>query len=244
MYTPGRIVLGMFLMAAFFGCQRAEMDMGDSQGLEVDASRLPMTSTDSDMAIFSDSTSRSLGTATSSIELFKEDDRGLLNVILIQNFRLGTMYDTLVVDSRTLRPIRYRNELTGFQTVKVDYSPDGRVTGQVIRDTTETAIDTTMTGVFFDAAGFQALIPALPLGDGYEVEIPVYNYQSGAATVKVKVVGSDSIEYEGEPRDIWLVAYSPNPNTTAMLSIDKSSGSILLAESDLGGGRTYRSIAN
>ncbi|MDA1029401.1 MAG: hypothetical protein O3B41_10170 [Bacteroidetes bacterium] len=163
----------------------------------------------------------------------------MIEMIMIQEMGMGTMFDTLWVEESTFRPIRYRNVMAGTQAIKLDYGADGHITGSFQRDSISTKIDTTVTELLYDAGGFQGIIAALPLAEGFEAEIPIFNYLTGKGVASVKVLDSGVADINGKRFEVWVVGYSLGGGLVAFLSIDKLSGQVLRSETEMDTGKHF-----
>ncbi len=233
--------LSIVLFATFvIGCQQGPTStLTNNLTFEFNSESLPDGRLESDMVFVVDSVFRSVGTSTAEVKRFTEKRTKMIELIMIQAMGMGTMYDTLWVEEATFRPIRYRNVMAGSQSIKLDYGIDGHITGSFHRDSLTTQIDTTVTEILYDAGGFQGIIPALPLADGFEADIPVYNYLTGKGVASVKVLDSGIVELNGQSHNVWVVGYSPGGGLVAILSIDKDSGQLLRSETEMGPGRHF-----
>jgi hypothetical protein len=207
--------------------------------LAFDPSRIPLGSSTSDLSMTRDSQVSTLGEAFHTAERVTVNGRDALRLVLEQRMSMGSMFDTLDVDAATLQPIRYRNEFGAFQSIDLDYARGGRITGAVTRSGQTVPIDTTVAGVFYDAADFQPLVPALPLAEGYFARIPVFSYDFGVDTLSVRVAGLGSVAYQGTDRPVWLVEYTAPGGTVATLSIDRETGHLLRTEAVVAQGAVF-----
>jgi len=203
---------------------------------------LRMESSTSDMTILSGDNRTDLGTARTEASSVSLEGRRVIQFVLVQELRQGTMFDTLWVDAGTLLPVRYRNTFGDLQSIRMEYGNDGHIASEVVRSGTVTGIDTTITGPHLDAAEFPMLIPALPLADDYAAEIPVVHYEDGTKTYSVRVIGSDQVPREEGTRDVWIVE-NDSGVSVARYFIDKKTREVLKVTAEVGPGRTYEQVA-
>jgi hypothetical protein len=231
----------LMVVLLVIGC-RANADQQNSSSSaspEFNSDTLPTGSFESEMIMVADSAQSAMGVSTASASKIVEGERELMELVLVQEMGRGTMFDSLWVDALTMRPVRYRNVMPGFQSIKVDYGPDGHITGLFTRAQTELRIDTVTTEVLYDGGGFQGMIAALPLSEGFEAEIPVFNYATGRGTVHITVLGTQIIDSRGEKVPTWKVAYRPGGGLVAHLFIDQNSRHIIRSEAEVSPGRTF-----
>lgn len=234
------ITLLVPIVTMVIGCQRGPTSsLTNDLPFKFNAASIANGKLESDMTFVADSISRTVGLSTSEVKRVTQDGIKMLEMVMIQQMGMGTMFDTLWVEESTFRPIRYRNVMAGTQAIKLNYGADGHITGSFQRDSISTEIDTTVTELLYDAGGFQGIIAALPLEAGFEADIPVFNYLAGKSTANVKVLDSGVMVINGKTFDVWVVGYSPGGGLVAFLSIDKESGQVLRSETEMDAGKHF-----
>ena len=226
------------------GCTTAS-DSGNMSSVApfgMDGSRLYTGTTVFDMVIVSGEEISPVGTATTNITAVDLDGTAALQLVLVQDLTMGTMYDTLFVNQSTLLPIRYRNEMGDMQIIDMRYGKNGKVVSTVTRGEMVTGIDTTITDPRLDAAEFSMLIPALPLELGYSAVIPTTHYELGAQHQALRVSREGVIDYQNGQRAVWIVEVE-NAQSKMRTFIDKENGMILQTVADLGPGRYFEQKA-
>ena len=123
---------------------------------------------------------------------------------------MGATSDRVVLDADSLRP-RSRSATQGPATVEVDYG-DGRVTGSIRAGAQEIPIDQELEApVFGDQAALDAVIAALPLGEGYSTTLRTFEVgmQQRTRIWSVTVEGGETAEVPAGSFETYRVTVEP-----------------------------------
>jgi hypothetical protein len=119
---------------------------------------------------------------------------------------MAASVDTFVVALATLAPLSQRTH----EERAVALDNDGRhVSGTIAEGQASGRVDVTVaTPVFYDHS-MDLVLGALPLVEGYEADLPVYDDEAGAVAWRhLRVAGTDRLPGEGELVDAWRVETS------------------------------------
>ena len=137
----------------------------------------------------------------------------------------STAVDSLVMDSRTLRPLREsRHNVMGV--LHLTYSASGARGLIEPSGGSPRMFDTTFTAPVFASASVDAVARALPLDSGYTSKLDLYYpfpAPLGVRRVEVSVVGSERVpDQAGRQVECWVV-HVTTPGAFTRFWIDKSS---------------------
>lgn len=150
---------------------------------------------------------REIGTLRQEIAVIREKGQpALRRVNAINSPMMGTRTDTVIMHRTTLAPISHRSS-DMRRAIALDFRGDsirGSMTpaggaAQPIAYRSEPAL--------FDAAASDLVLRALPLTEGYAVELPVYLHEGGGKnTMAARVVGSETVTGpDGRVTEAWKV---------------------------------------
>jgi len=126
--------------------------------------------------------------------------------MLVDHVRMpmGESSDTVWVDRRTLRPIR--RAARGMGTLVLTYADD-RITGRMQSPMGAMAIDKELDApVVGDGGAFDLYVAGLPLAEGYEATLRVFNpQQQEVRPVKLQVTGTQTVETPAGTFEVYVV---------------------------------------
>ncbi len=168
----------------------------------------------------------------------------------------GKSLDTLIIRSRSLAPLSFSHRTPrviarwtysgSFVAGTFDDSsrPEVRVpVGEfIVPGSSRQRIAAQLFNEPFDGAALELLVPHLPLREGYEVAVPIFDL-SGERFVLLSVTGSESLDREGEKTDCWVVQSGTGADGPATLYwIGKDSRIMLRSTVSFPGGMEIVSI--
>ena len=137
----------------------------------------------------------------------------------------STAVDSLVMDSRTLRPLR-ESRHNALGVLHLTYSASGARGLIEPSDGSPRMVDTTFTAPVFASASVDAVVSALPLDSGYTSQMDLYYpfpAPFGVRRVEASVVGSEWVrDQSGREVECWVVNVTM-PGTPTRSWIDKAS---------------------
>lgn len=146
------------------------------------------------------------GQVRQSVRRASENGHEVIRVLVHQRGLGGfDMRDSFVLDAKTLRPIRFRNERSSAVHVTLDYT-DTRVSGsKKEKDGTSTPVDVALSQPVWEGNLFGVTFAALPLAPGGEYRVPSYQYDKGLGEFTVRVKGTQSVDTPDGPVDAWVL---------------------------------------
>jgi dipeptidyl aminopeptidase/acylaminoacyl peptidase len=166
----------------------------------------------------------------------KSDDNGKEVVVVvdeISGMMAGT--DTLIVDAKTLLPIK-RIANQGMSKINVTFSSD-KIEGSIQAGPQNLPLNVSLDSpVLSDGAGADIAIATLPLNDGYNAQIDKFDLMSAkVATSIVNVVGLETLEINGDSMEVYKVEVTPTEDggTTKTLWFSKDDKMLVKTEQDL-----------
>lgn len=148
-----------------------------------------------------------VGTETQTVHATEVNGQPALRIVeVLQSPVLGVSTDTLVVLQKTLAPLHHRSQ-NARRALVLDF--DGaRVTGSLTpAGGAAQPVQATLDGAVFDANALELVLRALPLREGYAVNIPAYLHEAGGKVwVKARVTGSEHVDAGGGAHaEAWVV---------------------------------------
>jgi len=181
-----------------------------------------------------DTISHELGEVTTNIQQHGE------KLILITHVNMPqlteTWVDSTIVKLKNLAPL-YHSSYNQNRDMVIHF--EDRVTGYYNDKKTgeRTELDQEPTISFFDSNSYPQLIRWLPLEEGYEQVISIFDFnpnaQTGAITATIKAVDSEVMEIDGQSKEVWKVLVTDDISNNQIPSyyyIDKKSRILLKQE--------------
>ncbi|HET6764606.1 MAG TPA: hypothetical protein VFH27_13070 [Longimicrobiaceae bacterium] len=152
---------------------------------------------------------------------------------------VASTVDTFVVQMATLAAVSNRTHED--RVAALDYA-GGMVRGTIAEGGAVGRVEVPLPApVFYDGA-MDIVLGALPLADGYEAHLPVYDDEAGAVAWRlVRVAGSDSLPGEGGMADAWRVETSRG-TTRSTYWMDKRTRRMLRWALPVAGGGEIRIV--
>lgn len=185
-----------------------------------------------------------IGDTTQSLAPEEIDGKPVWRIIIHQTLRNGrfALRDEFVVARDTLRPITLTSvrgsdpASPGWQRVELRYSADS-ITGTRTTATGSTALAVRTEGPTWDGNLWGLTFAALPLAAKAEFKLPTWQYEKGAGTFVVRVVGEETVETPSGPVAAWAVDAGDDRTQLVRYHIARSAGIEL---SSAGGGMVQR----
>ena len=176
-----------------------------------------------------------------SATLIRHIGRAGNELVFAQTYRTpeGTTVDTSWVHAKTLAPTRYFADVYGEiqRFAFAGKTGSGTVTP---KDSATRPVTVESPAPFFNAVAIDLLYAALPLADGFTVDLPLYNPPRMPMTIKLRVVGEDALEkIDGGKIAAWLLDYQLGP-MTQKLWLDRKTGEFLRIGATQGGNAFYK----
>ncbi|HEV7227190.1 hypothetical protein [Brevundimonas sp.] len=135
------------------------------------------------------------------------------------------MRDRIQVDAVDMRPIRYDSVRAASSTmpgqeVHLVYGAD-RVRGSKTLGETRTDIDVALDRPVWDGNLWGLTFSALPLAEGAELIVPVWQYDKGFGAFTVTVTGSRTVEGPAGTTEAWVLRATDGGRMTTEYLIDK-----------------------
>lgn len=129
--------------------------------------------------------------------------------VLVQVLRIVgrvRLDDTTVYRLPGLAPVGHRSHMAGGRTLALRYG-DASVEGElIVPDSGTTSIERTFEGPVFDPGVANLLLRVLPLRDGYEARVHMFNHGELRAVETVyRVAGDTTVTARGEDVPAWRV---------------------------------------
>jgi hypothetical protein len=141
----------------------------------------------------------------------------------------ASWFDTTIAETETLKPI-YHSSFNSQRNLVLNFGKI--VTGYYIDKTTQKqyAVSDTTDGNYFDSNLYPAMILWLPLKEGYQTQIPVYDYKpsgkQGVVRAFIREVKTAKLQTQlCGVQDVWMVTVTDdisNNETTTIYYIGKS----------------------
>lgn len=149
--------------------------------------------------------------------------------------------DTTIAELKTLKPIRH----SSFNAQRDMNIVFGKVVSGYYHDKLKkeiTVISDTTTTLYFDSNIYPTLINWLPLKEGYQQEISIYDYNpavNGVIGAGIKNVQSGSFNTDAGVKDVWIVTVKDDiakgANDHFVYYIDKQDRRLWMQEINAGG---------
>ena len=189
--------------------------------------------------VLQDTISHELGEVTTSIQHNGEKLTLITHVAMPQ--LTEPWVDSTIVKLKDLAPLYHssynqnRDMVIHFEDRVIGYYHDKK-TGK------KTELDQEQEASFFDSNSYSHLIRWLPLEEGYEQVISIFDFnpnaQTGVITATIKAVDSEVIEIDGQSKEVWKVLVTDDISNNQMPSyyyIDKKSRTLLKQEIEMPG---------
>jgi len=162
--------------------------------------------------------SRTFGTIYERITHNQEEN--LIEIVFVQELPNATLIDTLIVDSETFGPVRYRSLVPKFQDISVRYSIPGSAEIDMLRNIPNQKVDTTYSvkiqSTVYDYHWPHVLLYAVGSleKDGDVINLPVFTYRNKKSRQPISYVGNESVLLHDEEHNavIWK-AVDPQSGT-------------------------------
>ena len=165
----------------------------------------------------------------------------------ISGMMAGT--DTLIVDAKTLLPIK-RIANQGMSKINVTFG-SSKIEGSIQAGPQNLPLNLNIDSpVLSDGAGADLAIATLPLAEGYKAQVDKFDLMSAkVVTSIVSVVGSETVDLNGNKIDVYKVEVSPTEEggVTKLMWFSKDDHRLVKTDQDLpaamGGGKVTSTIA-
>lgn len=159
------------------------------------------------------------------MEPVKKDGKALLKLQVYFNPQPDSVPDTIYLDPKTMAFVERRLELPNY-LIQVNFE-DGIFHGDLLpapgSDYTPVKYNKTYPHGAFEPAVINYAIKALPLEEGFEASIPVFDLNKGSQMLwsNISVLGREVIEVNGKQYDTWKVKSQGIREKTIWVSVDK-----------------------
>lgn len=227
-----------FSLATFLGQSQALLVPGagsfEAKWLKNDINRM-------EWFMFRDTARVKIGEIVTETSL-NEKNITVVTKVEITNARTSWV-DTTIADRYTLNPIRH-SSYNAQREMVLDFGR--KITGyytNLTNNSSNRITDSTEQG-YFDSNIYPALVSWLPLKDGYQQEIAIYDYnpaaKSGVLKANVKSVKSGKYKTKaGVEREVWITTVSDEigngGNGTSTYYFDKQTRKLWKQEIEAGG---------
>ncbi|TRY31439.1 DUF3108 domain-containing protein [Aliiglaciecola sp. M165] len=149
------------------------------------------------------------GTMRYVMEPVNKDGKALLKLQIYFNPQADSIPDTIYLDPKTMAFVERRLELPKY-LIQVKYE-DGLFHGDLTpapdSDFNPVKYNKTYPHGAFEPAVINYAIKALPLAEGFEASIPVFDLNNGSQMLwsNIKVLGREEVEVNGQTYDTWKV---------------------------------------
>jgi hypothetical protein len=151
--------------------------------------------------VFMDGAAEPEGEYVLETRLAEVDGRPALVRRETMRFGEHAMYaDSFALDRATLAPILLRSEAVA----DLDFSP-GRIRGWVTENDGRVKVDVRLEAPVFLAASMDLVLGALPLADGYQARLAMYDPGEGLVTVRVSVAPPEAVRTDAGALRAWRV---------------------------------------
>ncbi len=139
-----------------------------------------------------------------TVQAARLNGRAVWMVVDYVRMPMGETRDTSWVDQYTLRPVR--RSVRGMGTLVLNYADD-RITGRMQSPMGAMAIDKALEApVVGDGGAFDLYVAGLPLKEGFEVTLRVFNpQQQEVRPVRLQVTGSQTLETPAGSFEVYVV---------------------------------------
>jgi len=170
----------------------------------------------------------------------KDEEIYLITTVNMQGVHT-TWVDSTIVGRKKLEPI-YHSSYNQQRDMVLNFS--NQVTGYYNDKQTgvNTKISESVDVPFFDSNFYPQLIRWLPLKNGYQSTMAIFDYNPkskiGVLTATIKNTEKTTLDFKGNPKPVWKVTMTDDISKNKAVStyyIDQKSRKILKQEIDLGG---------
>lgn len=136
----------------------------------------------------------------------RDGKRLLRQTVAIEREEVTMVTDTTFYDAATLAPVSHVSHAPGYRSLSIHYW--GNEVGGTMTPVEGEAEDirVSLEHQVFDPSSYMLLVRALPLAEGYGVEIPVFNHEAREAqAMHVWVKGIESVQTD---ENSWEDAYA------------------------------------
>lgn len=155
---------------------------------------------------------RVIGATWQSLRRGRVGGRAVWRIVVHQRLSDGSfdLRDALLLDERTLRPLKLTTTHGGAPLAELTYAPD-RVTGfTVARNGERRNIDQALPGPVWDGDLYGPTFASLPLKAGARFAVPFFQYDRGLGTFTVVVKGSEVVDTPAGRITAWVLDAGPS----------------------------------
>ncbi len=163
-----------------------------------------------------------------SATLIRQISRARDELVFAQTYRTaeGITVDTSWVNAKTLAPVRYFADVYG-ETQRFTFAGKEASGTVVPKDSAARPVSVQSPVPLFNAVAIDLVYASLPLANGFTVDVPMYNPPRMQMTIKLRVVGEDTLEkLDGGKVAAWVLDYQLGP-MTQKLWLDRKTGEFL-----------------